>query len=158
MEYDVFSAMQTGEPLARFKKQIVGKVHVVALNPFTEEPERIILKGDKDKSYIEIWTDKALAFFERINKEHIDAGRLLRVKGIEKSPPSPNIITDEEIDELLDGRKTPYFSLKKRVTAFTEPAPIIRLLNRARDLEKSEKMIRFLEESAADLELARYEK
>lgn len=158
MEYNVFSAMQADEPLARFKKQIVGKVHVVALNPFSDEPERIILKGNKDESYIEIWTEKALMFFERINKEHINAGRLLKVKEVVKEPPSPNILTDEEIEVLLDGRKTKFFALQKRVGTFTDPAPVIRLLNKARELDKSETMIKYLEETASELELARYEK
>jgi len=158
MEYNVFSAMQADEPLARFKKQIVGKVHVVALNPFSGEPEKIILQGNKDGSYIEVWTEKALVFFERINKEHFNAGRLLKVKEVVKEPPSPNILTDEEIEVLLDGRKTKFFALQKRVGTFTDTAPVIRLLNRARDLDKSETMIKYLEETASELELARYEK
>jgi hypothetical protein len=44
-DFDLFSAMQEGaEPLARYRKTIVGKVHVVALNPFSEQPEGVYLR------------------------------------------------------------------------------------------------------------------
>ena len=53
-ERDIYSAMQEDEPLARYKKTILGKVHVIALNPFTEESEGVILQGvPNDPAYFE---------------------------------------------------------------------------------------------------------
>lgn len=155
-DYDIYSAMQEGkEPLARFRKTIVGKVHVVALNPFSDTPEGVLLEGDADKSYIELWDAKQLVFFERMNKNHLQAGRLVRMeKAPEPPPPSPNQLTDDEIDKLLEGNFLP---LKHRLDKFTDTAPVLRILNRARELEKSEKIIKRLEERISQLELEKYE-
>lgn len=155
-DYDLFSAMQAGqEPIARYQKTIVGKVHVVALNPFSDSPEGVLLEGDGKDSYIELWDAKALVFFERMNRSHIEAGRVVKMEKTPQPPPiSPNQVTDEEIDNLLEGK---FVTLKSRVTKFTDVAPAMRLLNRARELEKSEKLIKYLEETIAQLELEKYE-
>lgn len=153
---DVFSAMQTGVPLVRYQKTIVGGVAVRVINPFTEMPETLILKGNDKDSYVEIWRDKDLVFFKRFNDEHFKAGRLKELKTLPEEVRSPNEITDEEIDELLDN-KAKFFTLKARVEKFTDVAPALRFLNRAREVEKSEKLIRYLEGRVADLELGKYE-
>ena len=155
-DLDLYAAMQEGkEPLARYKKTIVGKVHVVALNPFSEEPEGVLLEGDSDKAYIELWDVKQLVFFERMNRSHLEAGRVVKLaKAPEPPPPSPNQLSDDEIDKLLDGK---YKALRARLDKFTDTAPILRLLNRARELEKSEKIIKHLEERISQIELEKYE-
>jgi hypothetical protein len=155
-DYDVFSAMQVGkEPLARYKKTIVGKVHVVALNPFSDTPEGVLLEGNGDKSYIELWDSKQLVFFEKMNKNHLQAGRLIKMdKEPEPEPPSPNQLSDDDVDKLLEGR---FLTLKSRLDKFTDTAPVLRLLNRARELEKSEKIIKRLEERISQIELEKYE-
>lgn len=154
-DYDVFSAMQAGvEPLARYRKTIVGKVHVVALNPFSEQPEGVLLEGDGIGSYIELWDAKQLVFFQRMNKSHLDAGRIVKMEKLPETPvPSPNQLTEDEIDKLLDGK---FPTLKARLAKFTDTAPALRILNRARELEKSEKIIKHLEERIAELEIEKY--
>jgi len=136
-DLELYSAMQEGkEPLARYRKTIVGKVHVVALNPFSESPEGIILEGDSDKSYVEFWTPKQLVFFERMNRSHLEAGRVVKMESApEPAPVTPNQLSDDEIDKLLNEK---FLSLKSRVSKFTDTAPLLRLLNRARELEKYE--------------------
>jgi len=156
---ELFEAMQEGKPIARFRKTILGKVHVVTLNPFTEEPEGIILSGDPQKvdewpdMVVELWSSKERVFFERMNKKHLDAGRLVEIKEVPKVPPSPNKISDEQIDKLLNSK---FLALKNRLDKFTDEAPIFRLLNRARELDKSEKIIKHIEEKLTELQLARY--
>jgi len=68
-------------------------------------------------------------------------------------PPSPNKITDEEIDIVLNKK---FLALKNRLVKFTEEAPIFRILNRARELDKSEKIIKRIEERLSELQLAAY--
>jgi hypothetical protein len=156
-EFDIYAAMQEGkQPLAIYTKTIVGKVHVTALNPFSDVPEGVILAGNKGdpKSSIELWTNKQVVFFERMNGPHIKAGRVIKVSAPQvKEDVSPNQITDTEIDQLLSERIT---SLKARVEKFTAIPPILRMLNRARELEKSEKIIKYLEEQMAKMELGEY--
>jgi hypothetical protein len=157
MDYDIYSAMQTKDPLARFQKTIVGKVYVTVLNEFNGQPEGVELQGTKEESYVEIWSDKGLAFFQRMNKDHLGAGRLKRLKKKPpKKAPNPNMLTDVEIDELLNS-KGAFLKMKARANKFTEPAPAIALLHEAREQEKSDKVIAFLEEKIADLQLAEHE-
>jgi hypothetical protein len=158
----IYAAMQSGSPLAVYKKSIVGKVHVIVLNPFTDKPEGVILEGlparadQLDAQIVELWDPKSKLFFERMNKKHIDAGRLSLVKRetLPDVPQSPNVISDEEIDELLEAK---FLALKARLDKFTTEAPVFRLLNRARDLEKSEKIIHHIEERLSQFQLSRYE-
>ena len=159
MGYDVFSAMQEGEPLARYKKTILGQVHVVVLNPFSEEPEGLILKGDPNKAseldsqIVEVWSDKADAFFKRMNRAHFEAGRLAVLESKPEEPKSPNELTDEEVDKILNSK---FLTLKSKLNSFTSEAPVFRLLNRARELEKSEKLIKHIEKRLQDLQLESY--
>lgn len=152
---DIYSAMQENEPLARYNKTILGKVHVIALNPFTEEPEGIILEGtDHKTATVGLWSLKQVAFFERMNDKHIQAGRLTKVEGLlPEAPPSPNIISDEEIEKLLNSK---FLALKNRLIKFTDVAPVFRVLNKARELDKSEKIIKHIEEKISQLQLADY--
>lgn len=146
---EVYSAMQEGKPLRTYQKTILGKVHIVTLNPFTDQPEAIILAGD-DK--VEVWTPKAEAFFKRMNAKHFEAGRLIEVARNELSADAkknPNHITNEEIDTLLNNK---FLALKSKLDAMTEEAPIFRLLNRARELDKSEKVIKHIEQRLAEVQ------
>jgi hypothetical protein len=155
-DLDLYAAMQEGkEPLARYRKTIVGKVHVIALNPFSDAPEGVILEGDSEKSYLEFWSTKQLVFFERMNRSHVEAGRIVKMEKTPEPPPvTPNQLSDDDIDKLLNEK---FLSLKSRVNKFTDTAPLLRLLNRARELEKSEKIIKYLEEAMSNLELEKYE-
>lgn len=149
MTYDVYTAMQADKPLAIYRKTILAKVGVTVLSPFSGQPEGVILHGDGDESYVKLYDVKQLAFFERVNKDHIRAGRLQKVEAVPEPEPSPNIITDEEIDELLAGH---YKTLQSKVKTFTDEAPVVRILNRARELEKSDKLVKYLESVIATLQ------
>jgi len=103
---------------------------------------------------MELWSPKQLVFFERMNDKHIQAGRLVKMDApLPKVAPSPNIISDEEIDTLLNSK---FLVLKNRLVKFTDVAPIFRVLNRARELNKSEKIIKHIEERLSQLQLAEY--
>lgn len=160
--YDVYAAMQEEEPLATYKKTILGKVHALVLNPFTDEPEAVILSGNPNKKAdlpsisVQVWTTKQRVFFERMNRSHFEAGRLIEISSAPKIEPSPNQITDKQINDLLDGRKTKFLAFKNRLNEFTSEAPVFRILNRARELEKSEKLIKHIEERISELQLKAY--
>ena len=149
LDYDTYSAMQADAPLAIYRKTIIGKVAVTVLNPFSNAPEGLILVSNGEDSYVKLWDNKQLSFFERANRDHLKNGRLQRVEQVPTPQPSPNIVTDEELDELLAGH---YKTLQSKVKTFTSEAPVLRLLNRARELEKSEKLIKYLEGVVAEIQ------
>lgn len=150
---DTFSAMQTEEPLARFRKTILGKVHVLVLDPFTGKVEEVILEGDPRKlpqgSFIELWDKKGEMFFRRANRKHFEKGSLSEMFKVPEEQVSPNQITDEQIDEVLN---KPFLALDKKLNEFTSTAPVARFLNRARELDKSVKVVKRIEEALALLE------
>lgn len=148
----VFSAMQTGAPLCAYKKTIRGKVHVSFLDPFSDQPDYTLLEGEEnqDGSFIEIWTEKADMFFKKMNKKHFEAGRLVKMESKVVETVSPNQVTDTEIDQLLS---SPFLTLQNKLNSFTDVAPVYRILKRAQELEKSEKMIKRIQETLAKLTL-----
>lgn len=149
-DLSVYSAMQVGEPLKRYKKAILGKVHISVLNPFSDLPEYVLLTGkeDEENSYIEIWSEKADMFLRKMNAKHFKAGRLVEMESKVVETASPNQLLDSEIDELLS---SPFMSLQNKLKTFTDTVPLYRFLTRARELEKSEKIIKRIEESITKL-------
>lgn len=158
---DIYAAMQDGQPIRRYKKTILGKVHVTILNPFNDEPQEVILTGNPDKKsdlpdmLVEIWSNKADIFFRRVNRSHFQAGRLVEIKEVPTPPKSPNDVSDKELEEILGMR---FLAFKAKLDAFTDEAPVFRLLNKARELEKSEKLIKHIEEKLSSLQMEPYQK
>lgn len=158
-DFDTYSAMQEGEPIKRYIKTILGQVHVVVLNPFSEEPEGVILKGrpghvdDFPEMTVELWSDKQIVFFEKMNKKHLDAGRMAIMDKAMPVIASPNVLTEEEVDEILASK---FLVLKNKLPKFTDTAPVFRLLNRARELDVSEKYIKHIEARLTELQLEGY--
>lgn len=152
----VYSAMQEGKPFKRYIKTILAQVHVTTINPFTGEPESLILSGDPSKEdieetcYVEIWDNKQDQFFQRMNKNHFQAGVIKEYKAKEvKREPSVNEISDEEIQEILN---KPFLALRNKLNSFTSPAPVYRFLSFAEKMEKSEKILDAIRERASELE------
>jgi hypothetical protein len=154
----VFSAMQAGKPMKSYIKTIPAKVYVTVLNPLTGEPDGLILEGDPKKleesCIIDTWEDKDDVFFKRMNKKHFETGTLILFERPVEIKPSEeellNAMTDEELTALL-GEK--FFGFQATVNKMTSQAPLYRLLTLARNLDKSEKIIKFLEGRLAALEL-----
>lgn len=161
-EVNIYSAMQTGNPLKVYRKTIVGKVHIHNLNPFNDKPEYTILEGSPgtETAQIKIWDEKQDAFLRAMNKTHFREGRLIEVESHvlnqeqEEDTPSPNQITDDEIVEVLS---SPFLSLKAKLDSFTSVAPVYRMLTKAEELEKSEKIIKRIKEKLSELDLSDYE-
>ncbi len=159
-ERRIVDAMVEGEPIKRYKKTILGKVYVTALDPFSDEPEGVILEGNPanpaelDTQIIEIWDERQDLFFTRINKRHFDAGRLIELESLPEPELSPNEISEDELDVVLSLR---FMAFRARLKSFTTEAPVFRLLNRARELEKSEKIIKHIEERLSTIQLEGFE-
>ena len=148
---DIYSAMQEDKPVATYKKTILGKLHVVVLDPFDGKPKEVILTGDEksESARVSVWDNKQKLFFERINKNHFEAGRLVMAEDDVEEETSPNQVTDEEIDEIL---KMKFMAFRTRLYQFTDVAPLFRILKRAREIEKSERIINHIQEAISRLQ------
>lgn len=151
---EVFSKMQVGSPVASFKKTILGQVGVHVLNPWTGHPEDRILSGDPrtndEDCIVDLWSEAELMYFTKMNKRHFETGNLIKFVKTQAAPErSVNDITDEEIVKILNDR---FYTLQGKLNTFTSSAPVHRFLNIAREMEKSEKIIKHIEARLSELE------
>lgn len=151
-----FENMQLGEPVARYKKACLGKVQVRILNPYHLIPELLILQGDAnsgaDGAFYSAWSEQERVYFENSNKYHFKVGNMVTynkpAKEDEKAK-NYNALTDEEIVGLLESK---YFTLKYALEQMSTPTVLIRMINAARDLEKSTKIVTLIENRLAEVQ------
>jgi hypothetical protein len=158
LDASVFSSMQTKEPYKSYKKVCLGKLHVSVLNPFTGEPEGMIVAGnpvtEPEKCILDMWSEMEDAFFKRMNRRHLDAGYLVgHVRKVLEPVENPNTYSDEELRKLLNSK---FMALKNAVSRMTSDAPVARLITLAQELEKSEKIMKFLEGRLSEIQLQEY--
>jgi len=138
----VFSAMQEGKPLATYRKTILGRVAITILDPFTDKPTGIILTGTatSEDAKIDVWTVREELFLKRMNRSHFETGILKKVEtpvAEEKDKVAP-VYSDEELEDIL---KLAYISLQKQLVEIEDPAILNRLVEKAKELEKTPKVI-----------------
>ena len=144
LTHDVYSAMQTGEPYKVYKKTILGKVFLKVLNPFDGSVEGIILHGNPAKNqegcFIEVWSEKEDVFLKRMNREHFKQGTVQAWKR------QPNIkkeklyseYTDDDVKEIVMAK---FMKLRSVLNKTESEAFVLRILDMAREMERSEKII-----------------
>jgi len=160
MGSDVYSLMQTGKPLRSYVKTIMGKVFVYVLSPFDGKVEGRILEGDPkrklDSMVVDVWTDKEDAYFKRANVTHFRDGTIVSyTRPLTPEQKSVNEMSDEEIVKVLS---EPFFTLKNMLSKLTAVAPVYRLLEKARELEKSEKVVSIIEQRLSELQEKEFNK
>jgi hypothetical protein len=143
---EVYELMEANAPVKSYKKTILGGVYVNYADPFTGEAKGTILRGDPsrvedDKStVIDLWSLAEVVYFKRNNVRHLDSGYLREyVRESLPTKKSPNDWSDEELEELLNTRG--FMKLSHALNGMTSDAPVLRLLDMARRLEKTEKII-----------------
>lgn len=157
LEHKVYSAMQEGKPYKRYIKTVLGKVFVTVLNPFSGKPEGVILEGNpqdaskRDDIVVNTWTTKEDVFFKKMNKTHFQSGNIRELveQTVVVEERSPNEISPEEILDVLN---KPFLALKNKLEKFTTVAPVFRILEKAEELEKSEKILNAVRARMAELE------
>jgi hypothetical protein len=143
---DAFSKMQTGDPVAIYKKEILGKVEVSVINPFNGTPEPLILEGDPQKNdprcFVEVWSQMAEVFFERQNKPLFKQGYIVKMKDTVKPEEKEDLaksyehFTREHIEELVTA---PYMKFRKELNEIDSEPILFRVLTVAEELERPEK-------------------
>lgn len=156
VSYDVYSAMQTGTPYKKYKKTILGKVYLEVLNPFSGKPEGLILHGNPAKNqegcFVEVWTQKEDVFLKRRNPQHFKEGTLQEwtQKPKEKKEKLYSEYSDDDIKKIVNSR---FLALQSTLNKATSEAFVLRILNMARELEKSEKIVRAIEARLSEIQI-----
>ena len=155
----VYSLMQTGTPYKSYIKTILGKLYVNIWDSFTNKPIGIIIQGnpkteDIESCIVDVWSEQEDVYLKRTNKRHFDTGYLIEYKRIEKTKEkSPNDLTDDELNSLLNSK---FLTLQSAVNKMTSVAPIFRMIEMAKEQEKSQKIITFLEGKLSAIQLQEY--
>lgn len=153
----IFSAMQTGKPYKSYKKTILGQAFVNVLNPFFNQPEGRILRGNPNTNdpdcIVDIWSEQEDVFFKRMNRKSLSEGVLVEFARAEAQEPTEeelmNSMSDEELEKLLASK---FFTLSNALSKFTSEAPVYRLLSMAERMEKSEKILDIIRARLAEIQ------
>lgn len=159
VDASIFSLMQEETPFKSYKKTILAKVYVNIIDPFTGKPAGLIVEGNPtgptaEDCIIDVWDQKGDSFFRAANKKQFQKGNIIeykRKKG--KAEKSVNEVTDEELETILNSK---FFAFQKSLNLFTAVAPVFRLLEKAKELEKTEKYISNIESKLSELQLEEF--
>ena len=157
MDAQTYSAMQTGTPHKSYIKTILGRVRIFLLNPFSKNPEELLLFGNPrqqpDSAIIDMWSPEEDLFFRKKNKIQFEKGNLIEFIRPETTEISEeekyNTLTNEELTVIL---KAPFFNLQRAMEKMTAVAPVFRLLSLAEDMGKSEKYMNHIRARISELQ------
>jgi hypothetical protein len=158
-----YGSIEGKEPFATYIKSILAKVYVKFLSPYTQEKEDTILEGNpksknNESCIIDVWSMAEDRFFHRENQKHFDKGILLpytRKEIVLTEEDLVNSLSDEALKTLL-AKGTPFFTLQNKVNKMTSVAPISRLIEFAKEMEKSEKILTFLQGKLSELQMQEF--
>lgn len=150
------------EPYKSYIKTILGKVYVTILDPYTGERVGLILKGDPKTKHnedciVDVWSQREDAFFHKRNKKHFELGQLIEHTRKEVVPEESEILSALSDDEMVELLNSPFFKLQATVNKMETIAPIYRLIELAKEQDKSPKILDFLAGKMSELQLAEYE-
>jgi hypothetical protein len=154
---DIYSAMSGGKAYKTYKKTILGRLYVTALNMLTgtPTPEGVILEGDPRKNeprtLFDVFSEQEDYFFKKMNKRHFDEGRLIEFSRKEEKPRERTIeeFSDEELRTLIN---KPFLALQNTLNKTTSVATLFRIESLARDLDKSEKVMKSIQSRLAEVQ------
>jgi hypothetical protein len=148
---EILSKMVNNEPYKVYQKTTLGKVFVNFLDPLTNEQKGMILEGDpkKGEGTFETWGQLDDLYFRRANNILFSKGYLVEYNRPIEKKKSPNEKTDEEIEELVNAR---YLAFQNEVQKIDSEVTLKRILAKAVELGKSDKIITFLEQRIAEVQ------
>lgn len=150
-----FGAAQTTKPYTSYRKTIPAQVAVTILSPETNQQEGLLLYGDPrsdERAVIHMWSEKEDMFFRRKNKTHLDRGTIIRIQYTE--PVEDKTIeqySDDELKGVLAQTKQ-FATFQKTLMETTSTAVIYRLLELAKEADKSDRIIKSIESRLSELQ------
>ena len=160
ISHDVYSKMQVGEPVAVFKKTILGKVQVSVINPFNDEPEYVTMYGDPKKNhpecFVEVWSQMEQVYFERQNSPLFKRGYVVKLdtpvkpkrKDTEKATDYSKL-KEADIKELVTA---PFMKFKKELNAVDAIGVLYRILAIAEEIERPPKTMEHIQQRITELQ------
>jgi hypothetical protein len=148
----VFSQIQTGTPIATYRKTILGKVFVTVYDPYTRVPVGMLLEGERgtDTEMIDMWSEAEDLFFKRNNKKALDTGMIIKVTRETKE--APRTIEQFNDDELRAVINVTYLQFQKSLSRITSEAVLFRLLELTTEQDKSEKFSNAIKAKLAEVQ------
>jgi hypothetical protein len=153
-ELTVHERLKAGAPFASYKKTTMGKVYVTTKNPFSGDPEGVLLEGEKgtESEVIDIWSDEDDVYFRRMNQKQFTLGLIIPYQHGAKPEVKPyEQYSDAELKEIIDLK---YFAFTKILSDIKTEAVIGRMIDLAREMEKSEKIMETLTARLSELQKA----
>lgn len=149
-------AQAEGAPLAGYIKGVRGIVHVNTIDTFNGAPVVLTLKGDPadkatdiDAITIFLWTKFEVDYFRKANKLLLAEGILAPYTKEVLAEISVNEVSDEELEIAL---KKKFFATRALLNKFTSPAPVIRMLHLAEDLNRPVGTISAIQKRLSELQ------
>lgn len=146
------------KPVKKLIKVGVLKLSGRMLDPIEHMPTDYLLEGDPndpdtdlDEITLEFYTEEEWVFFKKKNKALLEAGYLLEYEGDEPEIDTRNVLTDEEIDEVLG---KPFLALRNLLIRVDSQVTMRRILDRALALDVSNKFAEAIRARLAELEEA----
>jgi len=142
----IVSAMQSGTPYSSYKKTILGKVYVTVLNSFSLIPEGLILEGEAgdERAKVDLWSEREDVFFKRQNRKQFELGNVIPMEVTAPAAPEPKTIEQYSDDEMRTVVNQNFMKLQKTLTTVESEAVVLRMIDIAKQEEKSEKVINAL--------------
>lgn len=150
----IYTAMQSGAPRCSFQKTILGKVYVSVLDSFTDQPTGKLLEGDPRKfvesSIYDAWSTRQEVFFRNMNRNHFNNGILKEF--VRSTTPRERTIEESTDPELLEFVNLKFLALQAKLNKIESAPVLFRLINIARDNEKSDKIIKAIEARISEIQ------
>jgi hypothetical protein len=160
MSAEMYSAMQLNKPFRVYKKTVLAKVFVQILNPFDGLPQGRLLQGfpgrNDEGCFVEIWSEKEDVFFRKVNKNHLTKGYLIpydvdKFSDVESKSKEIDYssFTDEDIEKIINYK---FLKLRAELNKADSEAHVIRMLSKAKELEKSEGIVNAITARLSELQ------
>jgi hypothetical protein len=147
MDMKVFNDMQTGKPFATYRKTTLGKVFVNVLSsfpPYAKEGLMLVGEPNSETAKVNLWSEMEEAFFKRVNSRALETGVVIKVKVEEVAVDAPKTIEQFSDEELVKVLSQHYTKLQETVSGIKSEAVLQRLLQLAKDNDKSTKTVEAL--------------
>ncbi len=154
----LFSDMQAGRPFKSYKKAILGQVAVVIWDNFQDAPVELILNGfparNDEGCIVDVWSDKEDVFFNRVNAKLLKKGLILPYNRPEAPVQVEKTIEQSTDAELVEIVNLKFLALQAKLNKIDSSVVLFRLLDAAREQEKSEKIVKAIEARISDVQTA----